>query len=69
MELVGTRPIEQGLAELVTYLSLTDPSFTVVYDEAAKEELSWVDRAGHRRRVSLPRVTFARSGSVPEVDR
>lgn len=68
-ELVETRPIEQGLAEIVTYLSLTDPSFTVVYDEDAHEDLSWMDPAGRRRRVSLPRVTFARSESVLEVHR
>jgi hypothetical protein len=66
-ELVEMRPIEQGLAELITYLSLTDPSFTVVYDEAAQEELSWVDQAGSRRRVRLPRISFARSASMTEV--
>jgi hypothetical protein len=68
-EVVEKRPIELGLAEVVTYLSLTDPSFTVVYDESAHEELSWVDPTGQRRRVRLPRVTFARSEPALEVSR
>ncbi|WP_020388452.1 DUF3375 domain-containing protein [Kribbella catacumbae] len=60
-ELLQTRPIEQGLAELVTYLSLSDSGFTVVYDEEVREELGWHDPAGQERTVSLPRVTFART--------
>ena len=60
-ELVQTRPIEQGLAELVTYLTLSDSGFTVVYDEEVREQLSWDDLAGEVRTVSLPRVTFART--------
>jgi hypothetical protein len=69
VELVQTRPIEQGLAEVVTYLSLTDSTFIVVYDDGAEEELSWIDPAGHRRRVTLPRVTFARNDPTMEIRR
>jgi hypothetical protein len=63
-ELVEHHPIEQGLAELVTYLSLSDSSFRLVYDEAAREELSWQDSAGRMRVVTMPRVTFARSDTA-----
>jgi hypothetical protein len=65
-ELVEHHPIEQGLAELVTYLSLSDSSFRLVYDEAAREELSWQDSAGRMRVVTMPRVTFARSDTAVE---
>ncbi|MBD7979614.1 DUF3375 domain-containing protein [Oerskovia merdavium] len=41
-ELVGENPLEQGLAELVTYLSLDDPRFDVVHDPAHTDEVRWV---------------------------
>jgi hypothetical protein len=62
-ELIDSYPLEQGLAELVTYLSLTDDSFRVVFDEAARQQLSWQDAGGQRRTATLPRVTFARAAA------
>jgi hypothetical protein len=41
-ELVEENPLEQGLAELVTYLSLDDPRFDVVHDPAHTDEVRWV---------------------------
>ncbi|MFD6093760.1 DUF3375 domain-containing protein [Oerskovia sp. NPDC060338] len=41
-ELVEESPLEQGLAELVTYLSLDDPRFDVVHDPAHTDEVRWV---------------------------
>lgn len=64
VELVGRVPLEQGLAELVTYLSLSDLAFEVVFDDTARERISWHDGAGSRSAV-LPRVTFARRGASP----
>ncbi|EGD57105.1 DUF3375 domain-containing protein [Gordonia neofelifaecis] len=62
-EVVAERPIEQGLAELITYLSLTDESFTKVFDEQAHESVSWVDDAGAQRTARVPRVIYTRPGS------
>jgi hypothetical protein len=62
-QLVKEQPLQQGLAELVTYLSLTDDGFHVVFDEATREQVSWRDDGGRERVVTLPRVTFARSGT------
>ena len=62
--LVADRPLEQGLAELVTYLSLSDPAFEVVFDERRTERLGWHDEEGHRRMATVPRVIFARSGAT-----
>ncbi len=60
-ELVAQRPIQQGLAELVTYLSLKDETFRIAYDEGRHEEISWTDQEGTSRVVTLPHVSFART--------
>lgn len=41
-ELVRDAPLEHGLAELVSYLSLDDPRFAVVHDDEATDEVSWL---------------------------
>ncbi|MEP6981854.1 MAG: DUF3375 domain-containing protein [Nakamurella sp.] len=56
--IVGIEPLTQGLAELVTYLSLSDDAFTVVFDEQATEQVHWSDADGSSRVATLPRVTF-----------
>ncbi len=61
-ELLADTPLGQGLAELVTYLSLTDETFTVVFDEDHRERVSWREPDGKPRAATLPRVTFARTG-------
>ncbi|WP_265520352.1 DUF3375 domain-containing protein [Oerskovia flava] len=62
-EVVEQAPLEQGLAELVTYLSLDDPRFAVVHDGEHTDEVSWT--AGDERRTAhVPRVTFARTGAT-----
>lgn len=63
-ELVAQRPLEQGLAELVTYLSLTDPAFTVVFDEQQTEQVQWTDSDRRSRVATLPRVTFVRTAQA-----
>lgn len=59
--LVADNPIRQGVAELITYLSLTDGTFRVVFDEHHPEHLSWQEAGGRERTVTMPRVTFIRS--------
>ena len=60
-DLIGEQPLEHGLAELVTYLSLSDATFSVIFDEAARQQVSWHDTEGRRRSADLPAVTFART--------
>jgi Protein of unknown function (DUF3375) len=62
-ELVEDHPLQQGLAELVTYLSLKGDGFTVVYDEDHPERISWEDADGTGRVATLPRVTYARGAA------
>lgn len=59
-QLVGAHPLEHGLAELVTYLSLSDEGFQVVFDETRTEEIGWRDAEGIERVATLPAVTYVR---------
>ena len=60
-QLVTDNPIKQGVAELVTYLSLKDSTFGLVFDERHHEHVSWQETDGLERKVTMPRVTFVRS--------
>jgi flagellar motility protein MotE (MotC chaperone) len=61
-ELVHRQPLTQGLAQLVSYLALTDDTFRLVFDESTADEVSWHDADGRERWATLPRVTFCRTG-------
>jgi hypothetical protein len=61
-EMVARHPLKQGVAELVTYLSLKDEAFAIVYDEQHREQINWSDTDGRERSATLPRVTYARRG-------
>lgn len=58
--LLELHPLEQGLAELVAYLSLADPDFVIEFDEVRRETVSWVDPQLGARRAQIPQVTFLR---------
>jgi hypothetical protein len=60
-DLIVATPLTLGAAELVTYLTLRDDAFTIVYDEARTEQIGWNAQDGSRRTATLPRVTFTRS--------
>src|ERR1700733_14232174 len=60
-QLVCDHPIRQGVAELVTYLSLKDGTFGLVFDERQHEQVTWREPDGRERKVTMPRVTFVRS--------
>lgn len=67
-DLIETAPIEQGLAEVVTYLALDDDTFDVVFDEGHPTTVSWTDGDGVHRTASLPTVSYLRTagGRTPE---
>ena len=64
-ELLHTRPLQQGLGELVAYLQLASESASSVVDESTQDTVAWqvADDAGDAmtRRATLPRVIFVRS--------
>jgi hypothetical protein len=62
-ELVQGRPLQQGLAELVAYLSLAaEPGAGVkaVIDDTVEEIVAWVARSGQPKTARLPRVIYSR---------
>jgi hypothetical protein len=61
-ELVARYPLKQGVAELVTYLSLRDEAFAIVYEEQHRDQITWSAADGRERTATLPRVTYARRG-------
>jgi hypothetical protein len=61
-ELVARYPLRQGVAELVTYLSLRDEAFAIVYDEQHRDQITWSAADDRERSATLPRVTYARRG-------
>jgi hypothetical protein len=60
VELLEAQPLEQGLAELVAYLSLAADDPRAVIENVQSETISWVDRAGTRRIATMPVVVFNR---------
>jgi hypothetical protein len=62
-EIVGSAPLTHGVAELVAYLALRDESFEAVFDDQHREQVSWNDLDGRVRSVTMPRVTFTRTGA------
>src|SRR5512141_3203994 len=63
-DVIATQPLEQGLSELVTYLSLTDELFAVVFDDQVTEQVRWSDPDGNAGVATIPRVTFTRTARV-----
>jgi hypothetical protein len=63
-ELVETRPLEQGLAEVIAYLEIASGAFTITVDETAEDILKWEtisnDGIPIRKSARLPRVIFVR---------
>lgn len=59
-ELVAAFPLEQGLAELLTWLSLAAADPDAIITEDTLDTIAWTDPAGIRRRAELPRVVFTK---------
>lgn len=64
-DLCEQRPLQHGLAELVTYLQLAGAHFNTVVDETTVDQILWqgrrADGTTQTRRARLPRVIFVRT--------
>lgn len=58
--LLDEYPLEQGLAELVAYLSLAAEDERALIDDAHTQTVAWTDARGLDLRASLPMVIFSR---------
>jgi hypothetical protein len=61
-DVITSDPLEQGLAELVGYMSLNEPGFSVIFDDDRRERIEW-STADVQRVADLPRVNFSRDRS------
>jgi Protein of unknown function (DUF3375) len=68
-DILAESPLTHGLAELVTYLSLRDEAFLIVYDHSHTDEVSWTEPDGRSRTATLPKVTFTRVSHIEQVSR
>ena len=58
-ELLATRPLQQGLAELVAYLSLAAEPGRAVIDDTVEDAVHWQAASGQTKQARLPRVIFS----------
>ena len=59
-ELLVTRPLQQGLAELVAYLALAAEPGRALIDDTQEDQVHWLARGGQQKSARLPRVIFSR---------
>lgn len=64
-EVLAGAPLQQGLAELVAYLSLAEPGLAVVFDAERRHKVAWSAAGEEVERVAdLPHVSFTRDRTV-----
>jgi len=63
-ELCQTRPVSQGLAELIAYLELGENGsgerFTMLIDDEIEDIISWTSEDGMTRKARVPRIIYLR---------
>ncbi len=59
-ELLEEQPLEQGLAELLTWLAIAADDGKAIFDETRHDRIHWRDSEGHARQARLPRILFNR---------
>jgi hypothetical protein len=59
-EIVESRPLERGLAEIVAYLSLAADDRHALIDDEHKQTFSWTDATGRERQATVPLVVYCR---------
>jgi Protein of unknown function (DUF3375) len=64
VELLQAHPLEQGLAELVAYLSLAAADGSSLIDDARHQTLTWTDDEGRGRQATLPMVVYCRPAAL-----
>lgn len=65
VEIIDEHPLEQGLAELVAYLSIAAEDRLSLIDDEHAQTVVWTDATGVDRQATLPQVIFLRHASAP----
>jgi hypothetical protein len=63
-DVIEAHPLEQGLAELVTYLSLAATDGTSIIDDGQHQTMTWTDEDGTVRQGTMPLVVFCRQAAA-----
>jgi hypothetical protein len=53
-------PLEEGLAELITYFTIAEESSYAVIDDQIIEKVFWIDHIGRERSAKVPKILFQR---------
>jgi hypothetical protein len=59
-QILNDHPLEKGLAELVTYLSLAGDDDKAQFDDAQQHTASWTDDDGITRQAKFSAIIFSR---------
>ncbi len=59
-KIIDEHPLEQGLAELVSYLALAGDRHSAIFDEHQEVKIRWIDQKGQSRKATLPHIIFNR---------
>lgn len=59
-EVLDMYPMGNGLAELISYLSIAENSSSALISDEQKEEILWTGPEGHLRRALIPGIIFNR---------
>ena len=59
-QILSEYPLEKGLAELITYLSLAGDDDSALFDDAQQHRVSWTDEYGVTRQAQFAAVIFNR---------
>lgn len=62
-EIIDTYPLEYGLTELISYLSIAAHEQQAQFDETEEDTISWSHSAGLEKKVNIPRIIFTRASS------
>lgn len=60
-QVIAHYPLQQGLAELIVYLSLAAADKRALFDESEMENISWLSCDGIEKQAHLPRIIFNRA--------
>lgn len=60
-QVINEFPLQQGLAELIVYLSIAAADKTALFDESEMELIRWVNVDGLEKQANLPRIIFTRT--------
>jgi hypothetical protein len=64
-DIVAVDPLEQGLAEVIAYLSIAADDPANLIDDRRTQTVRWRDEAGVERQATLPLVIFNRLQNTP----